>query len=75
MTIRRGFRRRRRSSLPAKSLPAAKQLLNLGQNLSQGLSIDLVEPTALQQTSKADSEEWNTERLIQFSQSLKNIWM
>lgn len=75
MTIRRGFRRRRRSSLPTKSLPATKQLLNLGQQLCQGLSIDLAEPPALQQTPKAEKEEWTTERLIQFSQSFKNIWM
>lgn len=75
MTIRRGFRRKRRASLPAKSLPTTEQLLNLGKNLSQGLSIDLLEPSTLQQTPKTDKEEWTTERLIQFSQSLKNIWM
>lgn len=67
MTIR-GFRRKRRTSLPT-----AEQLLNLGQNLSQGLSMDAVEPrTVLPKTS---DEEWTTKRLIQFSQSLKNIWM
>ncbi|MFQ3615281.1 MAG: hypothetical protein SNJ57_02700 [Cyanobacteriota bacterium] len=67
MTIR-GFRRKRRASLPT-----AEQLLNLGQNLSQGLSMDALEPRPTQ--PKNSSEEWTTKRLIQFSQSLKNIWM
>ncbi|BAU45030.1 hypothetical protein [Leptolyngbya sp. O-77] len=67
MTIR-GFRRKRRATLPT-----AEQLLNLGQNLSQGLSMEAIKPHTAQ--PKSSCEEWTTERLIQHSQSLKNIWM
>ncbi|WP_448601494.1 hypothetical protein [Thermoleptolyngbya sp.] len=67
MTIR-GFRRKRRASLPT-----PEQLLNLGQSLSQGLSMDAVKPRPAQPQNS--SEEWTPQRLIQFSQSLRNIWM